>query len=68
MIYDLLINAESNAVTNEMEVDDLYINHAVAQWAIAHGIPARASAGVLDAKTHSVAVEAGGANVPVEQG
>jgi len=33
VIYDLLINAESNAVTNEMEVDDLYINHAVAQWA-----------------------------------
>jgi len=34
VIYDMLVNVKSNAVANEeMDVDNLYINHAVAQWA-----------------------------------
>ena len=33
VIYDMLVNVKSNAAANEMDVDNLHVNHAVAQWA-----------------------------------
>ena len=59
---------KETAWTKRLILDAALVRESEEQLLALHGIPARASAGVLDAKTHSVAVEAGGANVPVEQG